>query len=176
MTLTRNALPSQMRALRSQKIANAVCEMQAFKDARIVAAYSAVRSEASVALVAEASWAQGKTVVFPRVEERLLVFHQVGPQDALEEGAFGVPEPSATTPVVDLAAIDLVLVPALAADPNGFRIGYGGGYYDRTLPHVGGVSCVTVYDFQLISEVPALEFDVAVDAVVTDSRTIDVKS
>ncbi len=176
MRMTRDALPARARALRSQKIAEAVMASKALNDARVIAAYCAVRSEASVATVVQTCWAQGKTVVFPRVEGSGLVFHRVQSEDELEEGSYGIQEPRAEAPMVNIGAIEFMLVPALAADPAGFRIGYGGGYYDRTLPHVTGSTCVTVYDFQLISEVPTLENDVPVGAIVTDARTIDVKS
>ena len=62
---------------------------------------------------------------------------------------------------------------ALAVDPRGYRIGYGGGYYDRLLPQLqNALSCAVVYDFQLVAEVPELPFDVTVDLIVTDAQVI----
>ena len=59
-------------------------------------------------------------------------------------------------------------------DPRGYRIGYGGGYYDRLLPQLtNACSCAVAFDFQLIVEVPELPIDVPVDIVVTDERVIE---
>ncbi len=63
--------------------------------------------------------------------------------------------------------------PRWRVDPRGYRIGYGGGYYDKLIPRLANAcTCAVAYDFQLISEVPELPFDVAVDLVVTDERVI----
>ena len=62
----------------------------------------------------------------------------------------------------------------MAVDPRGYRIGYGGGYYDRLLPQLDNArSCALAFDFQLIVEVPELPIDVPVDIVVTDERVIE---
>ena len=91
-------------------------------------------------------------------------------------GAHGIPEPVESAPVIEKSNIDFALVPALAVDANGFRIGYGGGYYDRALPHlVNAFSCVVAYGFQVISEVPLFSDDAAVDAIVTDTAIIYVE-
>jgi len=65
-----------------------------------------------------------------------------------------------------------VIVPALALDPAGQRIGYGAGYYDRALAMAAVVKVGVIFDFQLVSEVPAMDGDVAVDWVVTDRRVL----
>jgi 5-formyltetrahydrofolate cyclo-ligase len=84
-----------------------------------------------------------------------------------------VPEPPETATRVQPDEVDFALVPALAVDPRGYRIGYGGGYYDKLIPRLGhACTCALAYDFQLIAEVPDLPFDVAVDLVVTDERVI----
>ena len=72
----------------------------------------------------------------------------------------------------DLRELDVVIVPALALDPAGQRIGYGAGYYDRALAMAAVVKVGVIFDFQLVSEVPAMDGDVAVDWVVTDRRVL----
>lgn len=65
------------------------------------------------------------------------------------------------------------MIPALAVDPRGYRIGYGGGYYDKLIPALHSArTCAVAYDFQLIAEVLELPFDVAVDLIVTDARVM----
>jgi len=119
----------------------------------------------------------GKTVVVPRVDDarRQLVMHAYEAGDALAPSAFGVLEPLETALRVEPSAIDLVLVPALAVDERGHRIGYGQGFYDRFLPTATGATSVCVaFDFQLVAEVPVLPSDRDVDLVVTDKRVITV--
>jgi 5-formyltetrahydrofolate cyclo-ligase len=123
----------------------------------------------------EAVWATGKRVAMPRVVGDELELHLVDAETALVQGSFSVPEPPETAKRLRPDEVDFALIPALAVDPRGFRIGYGGGYYDRLLPRLEHArTCVLAYDFQLIAEVPELPFDIAVDLVVTDERVIRV--
>jgi len=121
----------------------------------------------------QTAWAAGKRVALPRVVGDELQLHLVDSETTLVEGAFTVPEPPATAAIVQPGDVDVALVPALAVDPRGYRIGYGGGYYDKLIPRLQrACTCAVAYDFQLIAEVPELPFDVAVDVVVTDERVI----
>jgi 5-formyltetrahydrofolate cyclo-ligase len=76
--------------------------------------------------------------------------------------------------VPEAASLDVVVVPCLMVEPRGHRLGYGGGWYDRTLPMVAppAVSIAVAFDFQLSSEVPIEEGDVAVDRIVTETRAL----
>ncbi|MBM4374304.1 MAG: 5-formyltetrahydrofolate cyclo-ligase [Deltaproteobacteria bacterium] len=121
--------------------------------------------------------ASGKRLAFPRIDEpgAPLAFAWVPDLTALEERGRGFAEPPAdASTTLDL---DVVLVPALAADARGHRLGYGAGYYDRTLPLLRppALAVTVVYDFQLAPELPDLETDVAVDLVVTEERTLDLR-
>jgi 5-formyltetrahydrofolate cyclo-ligase len=121
----------------------------------------------------EAMHDSGKRVALPRVVDDALVLHLVERDTELVEGAFSVPEPPRDAPRLQPSDVDFALIPALAVDPRGHRIGYGGGYYDRLLPALPtATTCALAYDFQLIAEVPAAPFDVAVDLIVTDARVI----
>jgi 5-formyltetrahydrofolate cyclo-ligase len=94
--------------------------------------------------------------------------------DQLEERGHGFEEPS---PDAELATeLDLIIVPALALDERGFRLGYGAGLYDRTLPRFPKARTIGIaYDFQLLMEVPHTEGDVPVQTIVTDKRVIEVQ-
>jgi len=100
-------------------------------------------------------------------------FHLAEPRD-LDERGFGFHEPPADSPALsrDLRELDVVVLPSLALDPAGQRIGYGAGYYDRALAMVAVVKVGVIFDYQLISEVPATDGDVAVDWIVTDRRVL----
>jgi len=116
-----------------------------------------------------------KRVGLPRVVDDDLVLHLIDLETELEPGAFSVPEPPEHSAVLSPQEVDFALVPALAIDPRGHRIGYGGGYYDKLLPRLlGAKTCAVAYDFQLIAEVPELPFDRTVDLVVTDDRVLRI--
>jgi 5-formyltetrahydrofolate cyclo-ligase len=101
-------------------------------------------------------------------------FRFVSDLDAMIEHSLGFREPPASAPLAEPGELDVVLVPALAVDPRGHRIGYGAGHYDRAIPRFAAPErCVAVaFDFQLVAEIPDTAGDVPVGAVVTDRRTL----
>jgi 5-formyltetrahydrofolate cyclo-ligase len=119
---------------------------------------------------------RGLRVAFPLIDPAAgaMTFHFVKDVTRMVDGSAGLREPSPDEPLASPGALDLIVVPALAVDPRGHRIGYGQGHYDRTLPAFAPpASTVAVaFDFQLVSEVPNMEGDVAVEWIVTDSRTL----
>ena len=101
--------------------------------------------------------------------------------DAVREiapGFRGVPEPNADCPPVPIASIDWVLVPGVAFDAEGRRIGYGGGYYDRLLPlfERRATRVAGAFEVQLVDRVPAAPHDATVDAIVTERRTLQLQA
>lgn len=169
----RGQLPAEARAARSAAIVDRVLALPELRAARSIAAFVAMRSEADPAGIVAACRARGHRVALPRVhpEPDGLVLHAHAADDPLERSSFGVLEPSASAPRVD--AVDVVIVPGLAFDPRGHRIGYGKGFYDRLLPTLpGAFRCAIAYDFQLVPEVPDRDGDVPVHAVVTDRRVL----
>jgi 5-formyltetrahydrofolate cyclo-ligase len=120
----------------------------------------------------------GKRVYYPRlsVGDSPTVAGELvesAPSDLLV-GARGFAEPAAHLLGAVRGEVDLVVVPALAVAADGHRLGYGAGFYDRTLPVYcpPGRSVSVAYDFQLLGELPVLEGDVACDIVVTDARVL----
>lgn len=173
MRAVRSALPESARDSRSSEIAKRVLTLPELVNARTVLAFASIRNEVRTRDIMNAAWADGKRVALPRVVGDVLALHIVEADTATIEGAFSVPEPDAAAPQLEPSEVDFALVPALAVDPRGFRIGYGGGYYDKLLPLLErACSCALAYDFQLIPEVPELPFDATVDLVVTDARVI----
>lgn len=169
----RAALPSSACDARSAEIAKRVLALPELEGATTVLAFASIRNEVRTRPIIEAMHRAGKRVALPRVVEDGLVLHLFEPGEELVDGAFSVPEPPREAPHIEAADVEFGLVPALAVDPRGYRIGYGGGYYDKLLPALRGAStCVLAYDFQLVAEVPELPFDAAVDLVVTDARVI----
>ncbi len=87
-------------------------------------------------------------------------------------GKFGVREPAASCAEIPLAGFDLVLVPGVAFDSHGHRLGRGQGFYDRILSAASGVKCGVANDFQLVEQVPTEAHDAPVDFIVTPSRCV----
>lgn len=137
-----------------------------FLASRTVMAYSAIPPEIDLQPVLEAVLAQGKTLLMPRCERDGTMTARVIPElSFLEKGSYGIMEPPEHAELFPAGEIDLVLVPGLAFDPKGRRLGRGKGYYDRFLPDCGGKTMGICRC--LISEVPVEKHDIIMDAVVT---------
>ena len=177
MRSLRRQLPAEARQARSERIVERVRALDAFERAGTLLSFVAIRAEADPSALLAAARAAGKQCALPRVEQDTgrLAVHRWDEGDLLERGAFGVPEPSPSAPTVPLEQLDLVVVPALALDERGHRIGYGKGFYDLLLPTLpNAVRCAVAYDFQLVAEVPEMPGDERVDVIVTDARVLEL--
>lgn len=141
--------------------------------------YVPFRTELDVTPVMEWCWELGGTVVVPKVirDKKLMSLHVIRGNEDLETGKWGIREPLMSTPVWRRAAdIDVMLVPGLAFDSMGGRLGYGGGYYDafirRCRENVGKepFKLALAFDAQIVPEVPMDNHDFRVDAVLTENR------
>jgi 5-formyltetrahydrofolate cyclo-ligase len=102
----------------------------------------------------------------------VMTFRRVDDPAVLDEAGNGFAEPPQDAPEAGSLEIDVIVVPAIAIAPSGHRIGYGAGYYDRTLPRFTAVTIAVAFDYQLIAEVPETEGDVATNWIVTDRRVL----
>lgn len=138
----------------------------------VVAGYLARSDEPSVDAVLSELIGAGSTVLLPRVDRDLLRWVPVTDLAQVQVGAYGIREPIAGVDA-DVATVDVVLLPALAVDHRGIRLGQGGGYYDRALAGIprwvdgGPCRIAVINDAEFIDEVPAEPHDVIVDAVMT---------
>jgi len=177
MIAARDGLDPPTRAAASQAIAARVQALPSFADARCILLTLPFRSEWDTRPLFDVAHATGKTVALPRVNPatRMLDLHAV--QDIEREtapGYRGIPEPSVALPAVDVRAIDWVLVPGVAFDIGGRRLGYGGGYYDRLLALLvpGARRIAGAFDLQVVAHVPAAPHDLVVEAIVTETRML----
>src|SRR5204863_7612630 len=104
-------------------------------------------------------------------------FRFVADVQEMRESERGFLEPPPNAPDAAPGELDLVLVPALGATPEGHRLGYGAGFYDVTLPEFcpAARSVIVAFDFQMLGELPVSELDFACDAVVTDKRAFEAR-
>src|SRR5262252_5590271 len=137
MLHARDALFPETRAHCAEAIRAALGARDDFRRASTVLLSLAFRSEWETRPLFSASWALGKTTVAPRVnrETRMLELCAVADLERdIDRGYLGIDEPMGHCPSVEPSEIDWVLMPGVAFDLSGHRIGYGGGYYDRLLP------------------------------------------
>jgi 5-formyltetrahydrofolate cyclo-ligase len=178
----RKTAPLEACAERSAKIVAVLAEHPAVKAAKSAALFWPIveRHEVDLRALDELLRARGARVAYPSIDPETgdMVFRFVDDPTKLEEAGYGFSEPPKDAPAAVGGDIDVVIVPALAVDPTGHRIGYGAGYYDRTLPKYAppAAAIAVAYDWQLVAEVPATPGDVQVDAVVTDLRVFDARA
>ncbi len=142
----------------------------------IVAAFHSMGEELDTGPLLSRLGALGYTLALPVMQGRgrPLVFRQWSPGDAMATAVWGIQEPTADKPVLDP---DVVLAPLLAFDRAGWRLGYGGGFYDRTLRGLRGRKPVRVIGLafaeQEVDAVPHLEYDERLDAVLTPQGLVE---
>lgn len=148
----------------SQAVTAHLCEFLQARGARRVLAYRAMSGEPDLAgLQYDFELLTTRTRYKP---ERRLTLH---PWDtATEQSKFGYWQPPANAPRVALDTVDAVLLPALAYDLRGVRLGYGGGFYDRLLPNFAGLKVGVVWSPLLVPKLPSEAHDVRVDCVATE--------
>ena len=172
----RAAIGGDYKKASDKKLIDSLLSLPQFKNAKTILTFFPVGSEPSILAIAEESLALGKQVAFPlcHPEGPYMTFHSVDSLAALTLGNYGIPEPAETLPTVSDFTDALCVVPALAFDRSGFRLGYGKGYYDRFLCSFGGISVGLVYDELLFEELPRDKYDEKVDIIITEKevRTI----
>ena len=171
MSARRAAVSPERAAAAAQLAAASMMACGAVHRARRVALYAALPDELPSRPLFDALVRGGAETLFPRVRpDRPLQFYAVARWEELSAGAYGVLEPSDGAPAGAFEPGDVVVVPGVAFDSRGHRLGRGGGYYDRTFPR-GKSAPILVgfgYDFQLVDAVPHDERDRPVDAIVTE--------
>ena len=171
----RNSVPESARAARSARIVERVTSAPVFAAARRVALFWPMldRNEIDVRPIDRAARDQGKLVAYPILREDVGIVLLVADPSELEERGHGFAEPPEDAAPIEIDDSLLVIVPALAVDPEGQRVGYGKGYYDRLLTQIAppAFALAVAYDFDVVAEVPVTAGDYPVDMVVTDLRS-----
>ncbi|HVP67354.1 MAG TPA: 5-formyltetrahydrofolate cyclo-ligase [Anaeromyxobacteraceae bacterium] len=169
----RAALPEPARAAAARACAGLVEGLPAWKRARTVALYAPIGAEVDTSELVRRALAGGKRVAWPvlRAGRVALDFAACAPEE-LVAGALGTREPPASALAVPPAEIDLVVVPGVAFDESGNRLGRGRGHYDATLAGLPGTASRVglAFEIQLVPLVPREDHDAPLDAVVTERR------
>jgi 5-formyltetrahydrofolate cyclo-ligase len=168
----RRRCPTESCLLWSRHIQARFLDDELYRRAGCLGLYSPLHNEVQTEVVAEQARRDGKRLVYPRVYGEILEFCQVNVGDGLAAGAFGILEPAGEP--VPLAQIDLLVVPGVAFDLGGHRLGFGKGYYDRTLAdcHPALERVGFAYEFQVVEQLPAADHDCRLTCLVTEHRTL----
>ena len=164
-------LPQSVKAEADSQLTQRFIQLPAFQEAKTLATYLSMGHEFSTASLIQAALQLGKRVCVPRTyPQGRMVFVEYDP-DILEKARCGLLEPNERGQVVDKSEIDLIHVPGLVFQSKGYRIGYGGGYYDRYLADYTGKTVSTIYSIQQKEFQPDV-FDQAVQEVLVYEVTL----
>jgi 5-formyltetrahydrofolate cyclo-ligase len=171
--LRRDTMSELARIAASDLIGDSVMQLIARLPAgETLAMYAPKGTEVDTARIDGFARARGLRVVYPRVVDgsKLLTFHDAS-VEALELGHFGLQEPRADAPAIELANISAFLVPGLAFDRSGGRVGWGRGFYDVTLAAANpqALRIGLAFECQLVDEVPSDPHDIHLHYVVTEA-------
>ena len=166
----KRAVPPEEKLRRSEAVMQKVEALPEFEKARVVLLYWSMADEVQTHAFVE-RWYKEKVLLLPCVDgDDLLLRQYTGPECMVEGEQFGIGEPNATLPVYsDLGSVEMIIVPGVAFDRAGNRMGRGRGFYDRLLKSTPNAIKVGVaYDFQMLDSIPVEPHDVKMDKVISE--------
>lgn len=152
----------------SENICQHLLDSQIFTQAKVILSYLSFKNEPDLSYLHQREkfvWG------LPRCQGKSLIWHQYQWQDDLDLGTYGIREPKIDTPTISPEQVDLILVPAVACDRAGYRLGYGGGYYDRLLskPEWQNIPTVgIVFNFAYVAKLERQLWDQPLNYICTD--------
>lgn len=169
------SIPSEDKVIIEKKLEDNLFKSNEWKAAKRVGVTLSQGFEWNTLGIIERAWQEGKIVSAPKClpQDKTMVFYDFTNLEQLEKGFYDLIEPKPQeTKEVSKAEIDLVLVPGLIFDAKGYRVGFGGGYYDRFLKDFPNQTVSLVYSKQLTMELPIEPFDVPVQKVLTEKDIV----
>ncbi|MEK9656912.1 MAG: 5-formyltetrahydrofolate cyclo-ligase [bacterium] len=144
---------------------------------KTVLAYMPIKNEVDLSSLYKEILIDGHfSLVFPVVHKGGLLFRQVSNMsDDLSRSTYGIFEPKEGCECVSINEIDLALVPGVVFDSSGYRLGFGGGYYDRLLASVSFDTVGICFDFQIVDLLPIDSWDISMSYVLSETRYLDLK-
>lgn len=168
----RNSIPVGEKVKKSEMIIGRLVSLEEFKTARSIMVYSSLKDEVGTKEIIEHCFSAGKQVSVPKIQDGSLIPCLINSFEDLGKGMFGVPEPKTIFPV-EKKSIELFIVPGIAFDKAGNRIGYGYGYWDRLLSGVDKTLIIGLaFECQIVENINVEPQDRMVGKIVTEDRVI----
>ena len=165
------AIPREQKQAMDQALTDQFLKHPFYQEAKVIATYLSFPHEFQTQGLIEQALKDGKKVLIPKTYPKGRMDFVVYDPQQLVKTSFGLLEPQGNLEVVDASQIDLIHVPGLAFTTEGYRIGYGGGYYDRYLEYFSGHTLSTVYPCQIEDFSPE-KHDIPVQEVLIDERNL----
>ncbi len=166
----RESMSRQILIQKNQNLCSRLLGSDYLSNAQTVLGYFSTRFEPDLSWIYSL---QNHRWGFPRIKDKSLQWHLWNPGDQLELNRYGIWEPSSSLPILTRDQVDLILVPSIACDLQGYRLGYGGGYYDRLLDQAPWSSISTIgITFALTKQLPTDSWDRKLKSICTDKELI----
>ena len=164
-------MPESERAAASESICGQVLASDAYLRAQRIFLFISMPTEPDTSRIIEHALARGKSVYVPKcISKTEMLAVRIRSMEELKPGAYGIPEPRNCSETTDADALDLILVPCVAAAPDGRRLGHGAGYYDRFLKGNEDKTVCLCFSEALCDAIPMDENDVFMHRVITDRK------
>ncbi len=172
----REAIPPEKRQSMSRAICDRAVSLSGFRLAETILLYAPKPVEVDVTPIAEAAWEMGKSVAYPRCHRpedsfAYMTYHIIKSPDELHPGSFGLLEPDEDAPLYEPQSDkrgSLAFAPAIAFDRAGYRLGYGGGYYDRFFNAYSGSVIGVIFSDFIVPSLPHGRYDIRAGLIITE--------
>lgn len=166
-------LPADYVALSNEGIVRNIEALPEYKAAERILFFYSIWNEPDTHGMIERALKAGKTVTLPQsLPQGIMVARQIRSLDELVPAAYNIPSPTEDMPEIPPEEIDFIVVPSIAYDRRGYRLGHGGGYYDRYMKRTDAFRCGIARERMLIDEAPTDEYDMAVHCLVTENEVM----
>lgn len=173
----RRDMSTELKAGFDSKIADRVCASITYRHCTDILLYASMGSEIDTWKLFDMAIKAGKKVAFPRTfEDNTMKYYYCSSKDDLEKRENGIYEPREDLPEYVPSHLSLCIIPAVVFDKDGYRIGYGKGFYDRFISNFPGVKMGLVYSNMIIPKVPRGRFDKHVDIIITERGVVAVNA
>lgn len=171
----RNSLNKKDVISMSEDIFNSFLSIENIQDSSKFMLYVDFRNEVATREIISTLLDLDKEVYLPVTlkNDKKLIPKRIFSLDDLVPGAYGILEPNVNAPIIDPSLLDVVIVPGSVFDKNGYRTGYGGGYYDRFLENTDAIRVGVCFDFQLVDDVFPEEHDKKMDFIITEKNFLN---
>ncbi|MCR6514760.1 5-formyltetrahydrofolate cyclo-ligase [Clostridium sp. LY3-2] len=174
--IAKRDLKKEENSLKDSKIFKNLISLNSYKRAKKIFIYIGFGSEINTKSLIEIMLREGKEVFVPKVLEEEMIALKITSLNNLIESKFKILEPIGEKSDIDGEEFDLIIMPGVAFDRSGNRIGYGKGYYDKYLKDIKSdiKKIALAYELQLIEEIETEEHDLKVDSIITENEIIDI--